>query len=89
MRPVRSAGWPGLTRGDTLTGEDRQRTRERLIDLAKVVPSLAIFAAPGGMLLLPIILKLLPFDLRPSAFQPRSHGTSPPPVRKPGAGEAA
>jgi hypothetical protein len=32
------------------------------------VPALAIFAAPGGMLLLPLLAKLLPFDLLPSAW---------------------
>ena len=42
--------------------------RAQLIDLAKTIPALAIFAAPGGMLLLPILLKLLPFNLLPSSF---------------------
>jgi hypothetical protein len=42
--------------------------RAQLIDLAKVVPALAIFAAPGGMLLLPLLAKLLPFNLLPSAW---------------------
>jgi hypothetical protein len=32
------------------------------------MPSLAIFMLPGGALLLPIILKLVP-DLLPSAFK--------------------
>lgn len=60
-----------LAAGETLDPGERARMREQLIDVAKVVPSLAIFAAPGGMLLLPLILKLLPFDLRPSSFQHR------------------
>ena len=42
--------------------------REQLIDLAKTIPALAIFAAPGGLLLLPILFKLLPFNLLPSSF---------------------
>ena len=40
----------------------------QLIDLAKAVPALAIFAAPGGMLLLPILAKVLPFNVLPSAW---------------------
>jgi hypothetical protein len=60
-----------MAQGERLTPDERTRMRTQLIDLAKVVPSLAIFAAPGGMILLPVILKLLPFDLRPSAFQSR------------------
>jgi hypothetical protein len=39
------------------------------VDVAKAVPALAIFAAPGGMLLLPILAKLLPFSLLPSAWE--------------------
>jgi len=32
------------------------------------VPALAIFAAPGGLLLLPLLAKLLPFNVLPSAW---------------------
>jgi hypothetical protein len=71
-----------MARGETLTADEKHKMRVQLIDLAKVVPSAAIFAAPGGMLLLPIVLKLLPFDLRPSAFQRSSHASAPPPPRK-------
>ena len=56
------------TAGGSLSGEEKAKVREQLIDLAKTIPALAIFAAPGGMLLLPIILKLLPFNLLPSSF---------------------
>ena len=43
--------------------------KAQLIDLAKAVPALAIFAAPGGMLLLPLVAKLLPFSVLPSAWE--------------------
>lgn len=71
---VRETGELGLllaraARGEKLDANERGRVRAQLVDLAKAVPALAIFAAPGGMLLLPLLLKLLPFDLRPSAFQ--------------------
>ncbi|MCA1827195.1 MAG: hypothetical protein LC689_09700 [Myxococcales bacterium] len=61
--------------GTTLTPAEKVKVREQLIDLAKTIPALAIFAAPGGMLLLPILIKLLPFNLLPSSFI-----DAPPPV---------
>ncbi|HET8540812.1 MAG TPA: hypothetical protein VFL83_13155 [Anaeromyxobacter sp.] len=54
--------------GGTLTAEERRKVRSQLLDLAKAVPALAIFAAPGGMLLLPLLAKLLPFEILPSAW---------------------
>jgi hypothetical protein len=54
--------------GATLTAEEKRQVKEQLIDLAKAVPALAIFAAPGGMLLLPLLAKLLPFSLLPGAW---------------------
>lgn len=57
--------------GQKLTPVERQKAREQLLDLAKVVPSLAIIAAPGGMLIFAALLKVLPFSLLPSAFQQR------------------
>jgi LETM1-like protein len=54
--------------GATLTAEEKRKMKEQLVDLAKAVPALAIFAAPGGMLLLPLLAKLLPFSLLPGAW---------------------
>ena len=54
--------------GSKLTAEEKRKVRAQLVDLAKAVPALAIFAAPGGMLLLPLLAKLLPFKLMPSAW---------------------
>ncbi|HZX66832.1 MAG TPA: LETM1 domain-containing protein, partial [Myxococcales bacterium] len=69
--------------GNTLTSEEKGKVREQLIDLAKAIPALAVFAAPGGMLLLPVLLKLLPFNLLPSSFiDPPAR----PPLRLPPAG---
>lgn len=65
--------------GRALTAEERRKVKAQLIDLAKAVPALAIFAAPGGMLLLPLLAKLLPFSLLPSAWEkdhPRRRGRS-------------
>jgi len=65
--------------GGKLTAEEKRKVRAQLIDLAKAVPALAIFAAPGGMLLLPLLAKLLPFNLLPSAWDknaPRRDGAA-------------
>jgi LETM1-like protein len=56
------------TAGKTLTAVEKAKVKAQLIDLAKAVPALAIFAAPGGMLLLPLLAKLLPFNVLPSAW---------------------
>ncbi len=55
--------------GATLTADEKRKVKEQLIDLAKAVQALAIFAAPGGMLLLPLLAKLLPFSLLPGAWE--------------------
>ena len=54
--------------GHSLTADERLKVKAQLIDLAKAVPALAIFAAPGGMLLLPLLAKLLPWNVLPSAW---------------------
>ena len=58
-----------VARGYRPTDEERQRMRAQLIDLAKAVPALALFAAPGGMFLLIALAKVVPFNLLPSAWQ--------------------
>ncbi len=55
-------------RGQKLSSDEKRRMRAQLIDVAKVVPALAIFAAPGGFLLLIALAKVLPFDVLPSSF---------------------
>lgn len=55
--------------GQRLSDDEQRRMREQLVDVAKAVPSLALFSLPGGAVLLPVLLKLLPFDLRTSAFR--------------------
>lgn len=74
LREVRETGELSVlltraARGQRLSAEERRKMREQLIDIAKAVPALAIFAAPGGVLLLIALAKVLPFDLLPSAFR--------------------
>jgi len=73
--------------GHTLDAGERRLVKEQLIDLAKAVPALAIFAAPGGLVLLPLLAKLLPFDLLPSAFQGGKKEASGPAKAKGAKGE--
>ncbi len=65
--------------GRTLSTDEKRKVRSQLVDLAKAVPALAIFAAPGGLLLLPLLAKLLPFKLLPSAWdKPVAKAPGPP-----------
>ena len=76
--------------GAKLTAEERRKVRAQLIDLAKAVPALAIFAAPGGMLLLPLLAKLLPFNILPSAWDKagaEKDAAAPPSRGEPSKGE--
>lgn len=50
-----------------LTPEEKKKVQNQLIDIFKSIPSLAIFILPGGAVLLPIFIKLIP-KLLPSAF---------------------
>lgn len=50
-----------------LNVEERKKIQSQLLDLFKSIPSLAIFMLPGGAVLLPIFIKLIP-KLLPSAF---------------------
>ena len=56
-------------KGEKLTKSEKKIVKTSLIDICKVVPSLGIFLLPGGLVLLPLVSKILPFDLMPSAFQ--------------------
>ena len=55
--------------GHQLSADEWGALRSSLRDLGRTVPALAIFAMPGGALLLPAAAKALPFDLRPSSFR--------------------
>jgi hypothetical protein len=61
----------GLIRKSTkedLTKEEKEKVKTQFMDIVKTMPALAIFLLPGGALLLPIVLKIIP-DLVPSAFK--------------------
>jgi len=50
-----------------LSAEEKKKVQNQLIDIFKTIPSLAIFMLPGGAVLLPIFIKLIP-KLLPSSF---------------------
>ncbi|MBM3451946.1 MAG: hypothetical protein FJX84_02260 [Bacteroidetes bacterium] len=51
-----------------LTKKEKEVVKNQLMDIMRSMPSLAIFLIPGGSLLLPIFLKIIP-SLMPSAFR--------------------
>jgi hypothetical protein len=73
--------------GHRLSADEKRKVRAQLIDLAKAVPALALFAAPGGSILLPLLVKLLPFNLLPSAWE--NVGAPPAPGGSAATGEVA
>ena len=61
-----------LSATGSLTDEEKARLKEQLLDIARSIPALGIFALPGGMLLLPILAKCLPWEMVPSAFRSKA-----------------
>ena len=56
------------SRKTALTEEEKTKVKEQLLDICKAIPSFAVFMLPGGALLLPLLIKLIP-DILPSAFR--------------------
>ncbi len=54
---------------EPLTDDENERMRAQLVDICRTIPALAVFAAPGGAVMLPILQRLLPFSLFPSSFR--------------------
>lgn len=52
----------------SLSTEEKEKIKIQLLDICKAIPALAVFLLPGGALLLPLLIKLIP-DILPSAFQ--------------------
>jgi len=51
-----------------LSTTEKQKIKVQLLDICKSIPALAVFLLPGGALLLPILIKLIP-DILPSSFR--------------------
>jgi len=53
---------------EELSAEEKEQVKAQFYDILKSMPSLALFLLPGGTLILPIVMKLMP-ELIPSAFK--------------------
>ena len=51
-----------------LTDEEKDKVKTQLLDILKSMPAFAVFMLPGGALLLPLLIKLIP-DILPSSFR--------------------
>ncbi|NVK53079.1 MAG: hypothetical protein HWD85_09105 [Flavobacteriaceae bacterium] len=51
-----------------LTSEEKIKVKNQLLDICKGIPALAVFLLPGGAILLPLLIKLIP-DILPSSFR--------------------
>jgi hypothetical protein len=47
---------------------EKIRVKEQLLDICKAIPAFTVFMLPGGALLLPLLIKLIP-DILPSSFR--------------------
>ena len=52
----------------SLDDEEKEKIKVQLLDVFKAIPAFAIFLLPGGALLLPLVIKMIP-DILPSAFR--------------------
>ncbi|MBT3308240.1 MAG: AF1514 family protein [Gammaproteobacteria bacterium] len=57
-----------LSLGQQTSEQERQEAIEQAKDVARTVPAFGIFMLPGGALLLPLVAKMVPWRLLPSAF---------------------
>ena len=48
-----------------LSEEEKLKIKVQLLDICKAIPAFAVFMLPGGALLLPLLIKLIP-DILPS-----------------------
>ena len=52
----------------SLDEKEKEKVKTQILDICKSIPAFAIFLLPGGSLLLPLLIKLIP-DILPSAFR--------------------
>ena len=51
-----------------LSEGEKEKVKNQLLDICKSIPAFAVFMLPGGALLLPLLIKIIP-DILPSAFR--------------------
>ncbi len=62
-------------KGEKLSDEEKSAFQTQLFDILKTIPALGIFLLPGGTILLPVLSKILPFNILPSSFAKEQKGT--------------
>ena len=63
-----------ISMGQPTSEQERHEAVEQAKDLARTVPAFGIFLLPGGALLLPLVAKVVPWRLLPSAFERKESG---------------
>jgi len=58
----------GKSTFSSLSKDEKTIVKNQLLEIIKSIPSLAIFLLPGGSLLLPILVKLIP-EILPNTFR--------------------
>ena len=53
---------------ENLSPEEKEKVKAQMKDLLKSLPAVAVFMIPGGTILMPMMMKLIP-DMLPSAFR--------------------
>lgn len=51
-----------------LTEQEKETVKTQLLDICKSIPAFTIFMLPGGIILLPIVAKMIP-DIMPNIFK--------------------
>ncbi len=58
----------GKSTHSDLSKVEKEKVKNQLADLGKTIPALTLFMLPGGAIILPLVLKIIP-NLIPSAFR--------------------
>lgn len=58
---------------EELSPEEKEKVKSQLKDILKSMPAFAVFMIPGGTILMPMMMKIIP-DLLPSAFKDNEIG---------------
>lgn len=58
----------GKSTHSDLSKAEKEKVKTQLADLGKTIPALTLFMLPGGAIILPLVLKIIP-NLIPSAFR--------------------
>ena len=51
-----------------LSKEEKEKVKEQMLDICKAIPAFTVFMLPGGALLLPLLVKMIPTIL-PSSYR--------------------